>query len=267
MAEVFLTSGVAIALLMLVTWALSGVVGNASIVDLIWGLGFVLVAWAVVIRHAPGPISSELAADRGRSMLVVGLTSVWGLRLSGYLAWRNIGKGEDYRYRAMRSRHGGNFFWISLGTVFGLQGVLMWIVSLPVQAAVAQPGADNGFGVILTLGMVLWAVGFLFESTGDFQLARFKANPAKKGKVMDRGLWRYTRHPNYFGDFCVWWGLFFIALDAGHWWTVAGPVVMTALLMKYSGAGLLEKTIADRRPGYDDYIKKTSAFFPMPPKH
>jgi steroid 5-alpha reductase family enzyme len=261
MSDVFLTSATTIALLMLVTWLVSGIVRNASIVDLVWGLGFVLVAWAVFLRH-----SLETEIDSGPSLLVpVLLATVWGLRLSGYLAWRNIGKGEDFRYRAMREKHGRRFFRISLGTVFGLQGVLMWIVSLPVQATVARPGPD-GLGWLAITGVAVWIVGFVFETTGDVQLARFKANPANKGKVMDRGLWRYTRHPNYFGDFCVWWGLYLIALDAGHWWTIAGPAAMTALLMKYSGAGLLEKTIVKRRPGYEDYAKKTNTFFPGPPK-
>ena len=261
MGDVFLTSAATIALLMVVTWLVSGTVRNASIVDLVWGLGFVLVAWAVFFRHSP-----KAAIDSAASLLIpVLLTTIWGLRLSGYLAWRNIGKGEDFRYRAMREKHGGRFFRVSLGTVFGLQGVLMWIVSLPVQATVARPDPD-GVGWLAIAGVAVWIVGFVFETAGDVQLARFKAKASNKGKVMDRGLWRYTRHPNYFGDFCVWWGLYLIALDAGHWWTIAGPVAMTALLMKYSGAGLLEKTIVNRRPGYEDYVKRTNAFFPGPPK-
>jgi len=259
MGEIFQTAALTIAALMLITWLISGLVTNASIVDLIWGLGFVLVAWAVFLRHAPD-------TDRGRSLLPVILTTIWGLRLSVYLAWRNIGKGEDYRYRAMREKYGDRFFWVSLGTVFGLQGVLMWIVSLPVQTAVSRSGAAGVLGWFTIAGTALWAIGVFFETTGDLQLARFKADPDNKGKVMGRGLWRYTRHPNYFGDFCVWWGLFLIALEAGHWWTIVGPMVMTALLIKYSGAGLLEKTITDRRPGYEEYTQRTNAFFPGPPQ-
>jgi steroid 5-alpha reductase family enzyme len=219
------------------------------------------------LRHAPQPEpSADYPSDRAGSVLIVVLTSVWGLRLAGYLAWRNLGKGEDFRYRAMRHKHGDSFFLISLGTVFGLQGILMWLVSLPVQAAVALPGANDVLGMFKIAGVFLWAVGMFFEVTGDLQLARFKAKPANQGKVMDRGLWRYTRHPNYFGDFCVWWGLYLIAFEAGHWWSFVGPVLMTVLLLKYSGAGLLEKTIVDRRPAYRDYIRTTSAFFPMPPR-
>ena len=254
--EAMATAAATVAGLMLITWLVSGLVKDASIVDLVWGLGFVLVAWAVYLRS---PLRSNV------SLLILILVTVWGLRLSLYLAWRNLGKGEDYRYRAMRAKRGGKFFWVSLGTVYGLQGVLMWIVSLPIQAGVSQPSPDP-HPALITLGVAVWAVGLFFETVGDWQLARFKAHPANQGKVMDRGLWRYTRHPNYFGDFCVWWGLYLIALAAGHWWAIIGPLVMSALLMRYSGAGLLEKTIIQRRPGYDDYVRRTNAFFPGPPK-
>ena len=248
--EILAACAIGILLLMVATWLVSLAVHDASIVDLVWGLGFVLVAWIA------------WAAERdNRSLLVAGLVTVWGLRLSGYLAWRNLGKGEDFRYRAMRRRHGARFGLISLLTVFGLQGVLMWVVSLPVQAAVG-----DRLSAVDVLGVGLWLVGLTFETVGDLQLASFKANPANEGKVLDTGLWRYTRHPNYFGDFCVWWGLYVVALAGGAWWTVVGPLVMTALLMRYSGAGLLEKTIGRRRPGYDDYVRTTNAFFPGPPK-
>lgn len=249
-----LSAAVAIAVLMLTTWVISLVVRDASIVDLIWGFGFVLVAWVVLAGLDSIPL---------RAWLLVGLTTVWGLRLSGYLAWRNIGKGEDYRYQEMRRKHGASFPIVSLLTVFGLQGVLMWVVSLPVQ--IGQLG-DTPLGLLDAAGAVIWLVGLVFETTGDFQLARFKADPDNKGKVMDSGLWRYTRHPNYFGDFLVWWGLYIIALSGGAFWTIVGPIVMTALLMKYSGAGLLEKTITERRPGYAEYIRRTNGFFPGPPK-
>ncbi|MDX1447640.1 MAG: DUF1295 domain-containing protein, partial [Acidimicrobiia bacterium] len=224
---------------------------DASIVDIVWGLGFVIVAWVAL-----------WAGDADdRSWLIAVLAGVWGLRLAGYLAWRNLGKGEDYRYKAMRRRYGERFGLISLVTVFGLQGVLMWIVSLPLQAA-----AGSEIGIVDWLGIALWAVGLFFEIVGDAQLARFKGDPANHGKVLDQGLWRYTRHPNYFGDFCVWWGLYLIALAGGAWWTVIGPAVMSVLLMRYSGVGLLEKTIGKRRSGYDEYVRTTNAFFPGPPK-
>lgn len=256
MAEAMAVSAVAIALLMLITWIISGIVKDASIVDLIWGFGFVLVAWSVQFFSAAGA---------GGWLLVI-LTTVWGLRLSIYLSRRNLGKGEDFRYQEMRRQHGDRFFVVSLGTVFGLQGLLMWVISLPLQMGIATSVPGLGVSVLGGVGIALWALGLFFEAVGDWQLARFKADPANRGQVMDRGLWRYTRHPNYFGDFCVWWGLYLIAASGGAWWTVVGPILMSALLIRYSGAGLLEKTISSRRPGYDDYASRTNGFFPGPRK-
>ncbi len=257
MAEAAAVSAVAIALLMLTTWMISGLVKDASIVDLIWGFGFVLVVWTVLYFSAP-------VGTRG--WLLVILTTVWGLRLSIYLTKRNLGKGEDFRYQEMRRKHGDRFFVVSLGTVFGLQALLMWVISLPLQSGIAN--SDPGLGVSLLdgAGTALWTVGLFFEAAGDWQLARFKADPANHGKVMDRGLWRYTRHPNYFGDLCVWWGFYLIAAAGGAWWTAVGPILMSALLIRYSGAGLLEKTIGKRRPGYDEYVRRTNGFFPGPPR-
>jgi steroid 5-alpha reductase family enzyme len=250
-ADILLTAAAAIAVLMLSVWVVSVIVRDASIVDLVWGAGFVMVAWVTVWRRGgPDP----------RALLVAALTTLWGLRLSGYLTWRNLGKGEDFRYQAMRRRHGDRFALVSLGTVFGLQGLLMWLVSLPVQAASGSP-----LTVLDWIGVAVWLVGISFETIGDVQLAGFKADPANAGKVLDTGLWRYTRHPNYFGDFLVWWGLYVVAAAGGAWWTVIGPLVMSALLIRYSGAGLLEKTIGTRRPGYEEYTKRTNAFFPGPP--
>jgi steroid 5-alpha reductase family enzyme len=188
------------------------------------------------------------------------------MRLTLYLAWRNLGKGEDYRYQEWRADWGSRWWIVSLFQVFLLQGVLMWIVALPVQAGQVPAEADT-FGWLAALGVVLWGVGIFFETVGDAQLARFKADPANRGKVMDRGLWRYTRHPNYFGDFAVWWGLYLIALEGqGTWWTIIGPIVMSILLIRVSGAAKLEKTISGRREGYADYVKRTSGFFPRPPR-
>ncbi|MFP3905544.1 MAG: DUF1295 domain-containing protein [Acidimicrobiales bacterium] len=255
--DVLIASALAIAGLMLVVWVISVVVGDASIIDLVWGLGFVIVAWVTV---AVGD------GDPTRALLIAGLVTVWGLRLSGYLSWRNLGSGEDKRYQAMRRKWGARFALVSLVTVFLTQGVLMFVVSLPVQlaGAAAEPA---GLGVLAGIGVVIWLVGFGFETIGDSQLARFKADPANQGEVMDRGLWRYTRHPNYFGDFCVWWGIFVVAAETGPGrWGVVGPLVMSALLMKYSGVGVLEKSIGKRRPGYAEYARRTSTFFPRPPR-
>jgi steroid 5-alpha reductase family enzyme len=257
LAGVLISSAIAVAALMLTTWIVSLVVSDASIVDLIWGLGFVLVAWTAVI------VGDGYDA---RALLLAALVTVWGLRLSGYLAWRNLGSGEDKRYQAMRERWGARFWLVSLVTVFVLQGVLMWIVSLPVQLSASAADPSN-LGLLAWLGVAVWLVGFGFESLGDLQLARFKADPDNAREVMDRGLWRYTRHPNYFGDFCVWWGIFLVAAETGPGrWGVIGPIVMSALLMRYSGVGVLEKSIGSRRPGYAEYARRTSTFFPRPPK-
>lgn len=236
-------------------WLVSLVVKDSSIVDPFWGTSFVLVAWvAWSVADAPG----------GRQTLLAVLVTIWGIRLSAYLAIRNLGKGEDYRYQAMRRRWGGRFPLISLGTVFLLQAVLMWIVSLPVQVSMANPGEPTP---IAWLGVAVWATGIFFEAVGDWQLARFKADPANAGTVMRTGLWRYTRHPNYFGDFAVWWGLFLVAVTGTSMlWTVAGPLLMSFLLMRVSGVAMLERTIGRRRPGYEDYVRTTNAFFPGPPR-
>jgi steroid 5-alpha reductase family enzyme len=194
------------------------------------------------------------------------LTALWGLRLGGHLLRRKLGDpDEDRRYASMRERRGSRFVPWSLVAIFGLQGLLVLIVSLPLQV-----GAERGAGLDATVipGVILFVIGFLFEAIGDAQLTRFKADPGHQGQVMDRGLWRYTRHPNYFGDFCVWWGLWLIVLPAGGtWWTLIGPVVMSILLIRVSGAALLERDISERRPQYAEYIKRTSAFFPWPPRN
>ena len=163
----------------------------------------------------------------------------------------------------MRAKHGSQFWWISLGSVFLLQGAILWFVSLPLQAGVWQSAALWWLDLV---GCGLWVLGFAFEVVGDWQLARFTSHPDNLGRVLDRGLWRYTRHPNYFGDFCVWWGLFAIAAAAGAWWNLPGPLLMSWLLMHVSGVPLLEKDIAERRAGYQDYVARTNAFFPARPR-
>jgi len=245
--------------LVLVTalWRVSVAVEDTSIVDVFWGSGFVVVAW---VAYALGE------GDPDRGLLLASLVTLWGLRLTVYLGRRNLGKGEDRRYAEMRRRHGDRWPLRSLFVVFWLQGALIWVVSLPVQATMADP-APAGLGPLEWAGVAVWAVGLTFEAIGDWQLARFKADPANRGKVMDRGLWRYTRHPNYFGDFCVWWGIWLVALAAGGtWWTIVGPLVMSVLLIRVSGVALLERSLAERREGYADYVTRTSAFFPWPPR-
>ena len=234
------------------TWVVSVVKRNVTIVDTLWSLLFVIAA-AVYVTAADVPSQ--------RSWLVLCLVSLWGVRLAAYLAWRNRGHEEDRRYQAIRRRNEPNFALKSLWLIFGFQAILAWIISLPLAGAAA---GDAPLGLLDWLGVALWAVGVFFEAVGDWQLARFKANPANAGRVMDTGLWRYTRHPNYFGDFCVWWGLYLCALSAGAWWTVVGPLIMSFLLLRFSGVRLLERDIGERRPAYAEYVRRTNAFFPGP---
>ncbi len=256
MGDVMLASAVAILILMVSTWIVSVIIHNASIVDIVWGLGFVVVAWV-------GRIVGD--GNDARQWLITLLTTLWGLRLAGYLAWRNTGHGEDFRYRSMRKRWGSRFPVVSLVTVFGLQGTLMWIVSLGVQ--LGQADATPDLGVLALIGVLVYAVGLFFEVIGDAQLTKFKADPNSAGKVMDKGLWRYTRHPNYFGDACVWWGLALIAAETGGGaWGLIGAAVMSFFLRRVSGVTMLERSLKKRREGYAEYIARTSPFLPRPPK-
>jgi steroid 5-alpha reductase family enzyme len=250
-------AALAIAVLMVGTWLVSLALRNASIVDIVWGLGFVVVAWVVRLGIDGG--------DDARRWILVAMATVWGLRLAGYLAWRNTGHGEDYRYRAMRKRWGSRFGIVSLGTVFVFQGLMMWIVSLPLQLGQVRDTPD--VGALAYVGIAVWIIGLTFETVGDAQLAAFKADPANAGTVMDRGLWRYTRHPNYFGDACVWWGIALVAAETGIGaWGLLGAALMTVLLRRVSGVTLLEKSLVKRREGYVEYVARTSPFVPRPPK-
>ena len=251
-----LATALLVAAAMVLLWLVGTALRDVSIVDVFWGLGFVTIAHWTRATTAGVPT---------RAWLVTLLVTAWGVRLGAYLLWRNWGGGEDYRYQAMRRHYGARFWLVSLVVVFGLQGALMWVISLPVQLAVAAP-TPAALGWLDALGTVLVAIGIGFEAVGDWQLARFKADPANRGKVMDRGLWYYTRHPNYFGDAVVWWGLFCFALATGHPWTMVGPLVMTYLLTRLSGVPLLEKKLGKTRPGYADYVARTSSFVPWPPR-
>jgi steroid 5-alpha reductase family enzyme len=246
-----------VAAMMLLVWLLSLAKRDASIVDPFWGIGFVLaVVSSVWLSLPPCP----------RDILLLLLTTIWGLRLSFFLCWRNWGHGEDRRYRAMRDYHGPRFWWVSLFTVFMLQALILWFVSFPIQVAAAVGNEIQPLGWLDALGVVLWAIGFTFEAVGDWQLARFKADPRNAGRVMAGGLWKFTRHPNYFGDCCVWWAIYLIAAAGGAWWTIGSPLLMTVLLLRVSGVTLLEKTIVERRPDYAAYKARTNAFFPGPPR-
>ncbi len=258
LANVLLANAGAIAVFVFHQWIASVFLSDASIVDRFWGAGFVLVAFITLLLFGqPGD----------RSWLLLALVTIWGLRLSLYLSWRNWGTGEDYRYQAMRKRFGPGFKWTSLFIVFGFQGFLTWFISLPLQIAFSK-GGDSPLAWLDGLGAGIWLAGFLFESIGDWQLARFKARPENEGAVMDRGLWRYTRHPNYFGDALLWWGMFLVALGVpGVAYTVASPALMTFLLMRVSGVPLLERRLRKTRPEYASYTQATSAFIPWPPNY
>lgn len=256
MGEAMLTAAVTIAIVMVTTWIVSVAIKNASIVDIVWGLGFVAVSWVLWWR---------IDGDNTRQAVLAVMVGLWGLRLGGYLAKRNLGHGEDWRYVLMRKKHGAKFPIVSLVTVFGLQGVIMWTVSLPVQFG--NGDATPPLGPLAVIGIIVWAVGLGFEVIGDAQLARFKADPANAGQVMDKGLWRYTRHPNYFGDALLWWGIGIVGAETGSGVIgFVGPVVMTVFLTRVSGVPMLEHSMAKRRPGYADYVKRTSAFVPRPPR-
>ena len=256
MLELFLINlAVTLGLLTLV-WTLSIVLEDVGIIDIFWGIGFVVIAWVTFLQ----------VEDRSlQSILIPVLTSIWGLRLATHLAFRNIGKPEDKRYAKMRSHNPDTFWWRSYFTVFMLQGVILCVVSLPLQVGIRIAGPEwNAWHV---MGTVIWAIGLFFEAVGDWQLAAFKAKPENDGKVLDSGLWRYTRHPNYFGDFLVWWGFFVICLACGGgWWTIISPIIMSIFLMAISGVTMTENSMKEEKPQYADYIERTNRFFPGLPK-
>ncbi len=228
---------------------------KACVADSFWGLGFAVITW---LAWSAGPGTS-------RSLLVVLLISIWGLRLFFHVTTRNWGQPEDRRYKAMREHHGRHFWWFSLFSVFILQGVLLWIISLAPQ--LAQLSAVPAKLTWLDgLGIFVFATGFIFETVSDYQMKCFRSNPANKGKVMDKGLWGYSRHPNYFGESLVWWGIFIIALATPYgWWAMISPLLITFLLLKVSGVVMLEKDISQRRPEYENYKREVSSFIPWFP--
>lgn len=253
--QIYLLAFAAIMSMMTILWLISIKIRNVSIVDLFWGFGFVVAA-AVYFIFTEG--------FETRKILLMTLVAIWGLRLSIYLAWRNLGKGEDFRYQKFRKDFGEHrYWWYSFFSVFLFQGVLMWLISVPLLGAQFYP--DESLGILDFIGIAIWIIGFIFEAGGDMQLARFKANPANKGKVLNTGFWHYTRHPNYFGDAAVWFGYALICLSAGSYIPVLGSVLMTALIIKVSGVALLEKTLNNSKPGYQEYVRKTSAFIPWFP--
>lgn len=267
LAALFLFTGGMILGWMILLWLVSLALKNSSIVDIFWGAGFVLVAWLVKFLLKDtflGISAAQTALSASRGWLITGLVTLWGLRLSLHILLRNHGKPEDFRYAAWRLENGPRWWWVSFFKVFMLQGILLWIISAPLTAA-QYPFFGPFPHIFDLLGGLLWLIGFTFEALGDWQLAQFKKNPANRGKLLTSGLWKYTRHPNYFGDAAQWWGFYLVALSTGAWWTIFSPILMTFLLMRVSGVTLLERTL-QTRPGYEDYMAKTSAFFPRPPR-
>ncbi|MBB1156423.1 MULTISPECIES: DUF1295 domain-containing protein [Amycolatopsis] len=248
-----LTAGVTLVAVTL-TFGIARLRRRYDTIDTFWGLGFALVA-VVSFPFGSGPLALRLTT--------AALTVVWGVRLAVHLHLRNRGKPEDPRYQQIAERAGPNPGARIFVRTYLMQAVVLWFVSLPVQFAMS----GTGFGVTAWLGVAGWLVGFVFETVGDEQLRRFRANPANRGRVLDTGLWRYTRHPNYFGDACVWWGLYLLACST---WpgaaTILSPVAMTFTLARGTGKPMLEKGMRQTRPGYADYIARTSGFLPLPPK-
>jgi steroid 5-alpha reductase family enzyme len=249
----FMALGVVLALFSSL-WLLSLFMRDSSIVDIFWGTGFVIVGYFYFAM-------SEGTAER--KWLIMVLVALWGLRLSLHIARRNFGKGEDFRYQTWRKEAGASWWWKSYFKVFLLQGFILWFISMPLLGA-------QYFSAELSwrdfLAILIWLIGFVFEAGGDWQLMQFRINPKNKGKVLDTGFWRYSRHPNYFGDAAQWWGFYLLAASAGAWWAILSPILMTFLLMRVSGVVMLESNLKKSKPEYADYIKRTSAFFPLPPK-
>ena len=251
----YLHALVAILLMALFTWSLSVTKRDVSIVDSIWSL-MLLAAALVYLWHNE--------AIGIREALIFTLVLIWALRLAVYLTWRNWGQPEDGRYLQIREKYSPNFALKSLLIIFAFQAFLAWLISLPLLVSL---NTTQSLSILDLLAMVLWLVGMSFETVADLQLYRFKANSANKGKVLDTGLWHYSRHPNYFGEFCIWWGFYLFAVSSGGWWTILSPLMMSFLLLRFSGVALLEKDIHERRPAYRDYIARTNAFIPGKPRN
>ncbi len=252
--NLWLNSGLVILGLMIALWMLSLALKNSSIVDIFWGTGFVIAFWVGTLL-VPGDMFA-------RTILLGIIITIWGLRLSLYIFQRNHGKPEDFRYAKWRGEAGPAWWWRSFFKVFLLQGVLMWIIAIPLLAAQTSSASDSALGGYDLVAVIIWLTGFAFEAGGDYQLARFKADSANKGKLLATGFWRVTRHPNYWGDAVQWWAFYLFALISGAWWTILSPLIMTYLLRNISGVTLLEKTLKNTKPGYAEYAANTPAFTP-----
>jgi steroid 5-alpha reductase family enzyme len=253
----FLKASLLIWILVTLLWLWSVLIKNVSIVDIFWGFGFVIVN-VFYVYH--------LQEINPRNWLLLILVSIWGLRLTIYLALRNIGKGEDFRYQKFRKDYGEKrYWWLSYFQVFLLQGILILIVSLPLLGVHSSESFTH-LNWLDYIAILVWVIGFSFEAGGDYQLYKFKKNPNNKGKVLNTGFWRYTRHPNYFGDSAVWWAYALFSIAAGSYWQIIGAIIMSLLIIKISGVALLEKTLNNTKPKYKEYIEKTNSFLPWFPK-
>ncbi len=252
-----LSTAAALLVMMGVTFAVALKAGKHSVVDTAWGIGIAVVALVSLL-------ASIGHGQPARRYLLLAAAVSWGLRLAVYIGWRNHGKPEDPRYRDMLSRAKGDKNAYAFRVIYLLQALILWVATLPVQAGMLERAPA---GPITIIGAAVWLGGFVFESVGDWQLARFKADRAHQGMIMDRGLWRYTRHPNYFGDFCMWWGLFLISLGSViELAFVFAPLLMTYILIRGTGARMTDRRMTAARPAYADYVARTSGFFPLPPK-
>lgn len=255
LVNLVLYSGLAVLAYMTAFFIAALIKKDNSIVDIGWGPGFVVIAALTLILSEGMPF---------RNLLISGLTAVWGIRLAVHIGFRNRGRGEDKRYTRWRREWGRWFVVRSFFQIFMLQGILMLIIAYPI--ILVNHAARSGFTVLDAAGALVWVFGFIFESAGDYQLSRFKSDPSNKGKIMQSGLWKYTRHPNYFGESVMWWGIFIIALNVTLGWTaVISPVIITLLLLKVSGVSLTEKDYSDN-PAYQEYVRRTNAFIPWFPK-
>jgi steroid 5-alpha reductase family enzyme len=255
-AATYLLAAAVVLALMIYLWLVSLRLRNSSIIDPFWSLGFFLATYLYFSFGAGAPL---------RKLIILVLVLVWGARLALYLYLRNRGKGEDKRYAVWRTQAGKAWWWQSLFKVFLLQGLLIWWLSVPLLLSQFSP--DPAILTLLdAIGMLIWLIGLMFESVADLQLARFRSQPKNKGKVLDKGLWAWTRHPNYFGESLIWWGYGLIAAATGAWWVLFAPALMTLLLLKISGVPLLEKQLEETKPNYRAYAKRISPFLPLPPR-
>jgi len=255
--QIYIEGFLVIMSMMTILWVISVFIKNVSIVDPFWSIGFLLAGIFYFLKTDGLEI---------RKLILLILLVIWSIRLSMYLGKRNWGEGEDFRYQQFRKDYGEHrYWWLSFFQVFLLQGVLCWLISAPLLAAMYyMPGTE--LNVFDYTAILIWVIGFTFEAGGDYQLARFKANSINKGTVLRTGLWKYTRHPNYFGDAMIWWAYGLFSLATGSYIPLLSSLLMTLLIIKISGVAMLERTLSKTKPQYKEYIEKTSAFFPWFPK-